>query len=186
MRRHLRFTPLALLMLALAASTVAAGTITVGVGGFGGASVPLLQEDVRSGAIFGARVPVTLAGFFSVEPYFASTSLGNAEEDISGFTYTRDGFQVSDFGVNAAIGRLGGGTGFRIYPFAGIGSCKLTRKGSEDLKKAGYHFGFGVGISPASRFTLNLRGQLDMIVTDETSRKFGTATVGVSYDAWSR
>ena len=53
----------ALTVLALATGTARAGSIGVGV--FGGASAPVLQDDEDNGSIYGVRVPVKLVPLFT-------------------------------------------------------------------------------------------------------------------------
>jgi hypothetical protein len=178
MKRLLR---LAALVAALAPAWAHAGTITVGIGAFAGTSIPVVQDDVKSGALYGVRVPVNLIKLVTVEPYFARTALGDAKAAVDGFTYTRSGFDVTAFGANALLGSPGG-PGFHFYPYVGIGSHKLTRTGSEDLTEVGYNFGIGLGLSPVPGLSVQARGELNMVVTGDTSRKFGNATLGLSYN----
>src|SRR2546422_3803573 len=139
--RRASFVPvLALLGLFLVPGVAPAVQPTIGIGGFGGLSVPIVQDDVKSGSMFGVRVPVTLMSFVSVEPFFASSSLGDGEQTIGGITYTRDGFKNKSYGINAFLGSLKGNPGFRIYPYIGIASSKLTRAGSPDINKGTYNF----------------------------------------------
>jgi hypothetical protein len=159
----------------------AAGATNVGVGVFAGASVPILQDDNARGSMFGVRVPLNLIPFFTVEPYYARSMLGDAKQTFGGFEYTRSGFDVTSFGVNAALGSLGLTTGFSFYPYAGIGSHKLSRDGTSDVTETGYNFGLGLGISPAPVIAFNLRGELEMIKTGDTSRKFVNVTLGATY-----
>jgi len=172
---------LALMLVLLAASAGAASAGSIGVGAFTGMSFPLVQEDVSQGATFGLRFPVKLVPLVTLEPYWASSSLGDKDQDIGGFTYTREGFDETAYGLNAML-TMGGPVQF--YPFAGIGSTKLERTGS-DLSLTTYNAGFGLGIAPAPKLTLHLRGEFQMAVDGEASRKFGNVTVGASYALFS-
>ena len=174
-----------LVMLAMPA-VAGAGQPTIGISGYGGLNIPIVQDDVKSGPMFGVRVPVTLISILSVEPYFLTSSLGDGEEEIGGFTYTRDGFKQTGFGINAMLGSLAAGPMIHFYPYAGIGHNKLTRSGSEDISEVGYNFGFGLAATPAHAIGLHLRGGLNMVKTGDTSRKFANATLGVSYDVSPR
>lgn len=169
----------ACLAVALAGSTAQAGSI--GVGAFGGVSVPIVQSDVAQGSMFGVRVPVKLVPLLAVEPYYASSALGDAEEDVAGITYTREGFDSKAYGANVML-TMGGPLQF--YPFVGIGQTKLKRTGTDESLTT-YNFGLGLGITPAPKFTIHIRGELAAAVDGETSRKFGNATVGLSYSLFS-
>jgi len=177
----MRTVALAVLALALAAGVATASPIRVGIGAYGGLSYPVLQDDVGNGAVYGLRAPVRLLPMITVEPYWLTGKMDDATETIGGVEYTRDGFDEKGYGANAILGHVGGG-GFSFYPFAGIGSHKLTRTGTEDIKETAYNFGLGFGLSPTPKVSLQVRGEVNMIKTGDTSRKFGNATVGLNYD----
>jgi hypothetical protein len=171
-----RIVPILLLGLALSAgSAVAAG---IGAGFFGGASFPVVQEDAKSGTLFGVRVPVTVVPLLRLEPYWTALRPGDVEETFGGLSYTRDGGEISSFGLNAI---LAAGGPLRFYPYAGLGSYRLTREASDDRTELGYDLGLGLGVSPLPGLELDLRGEFVMITLDETSRKFANVTLGASY-----
>jgi len=177
----MRTVALAVLALALAAGVASAAPVGVGVGAFGGLSYPILQDDVGNGSVYGLRVPVRLLPMITVEPYWLTGKMDDATETIGGVEYTRDGFDNKGYGANAILGHVGG-AGFHFYPFGGIGSHKLTRTGTPEIKETAYNFGLGFGISPTPKVSLQIRGEVNMIKTGDTSRKFGNATVGLNYD----
>ncbi len=172
---------LALLALMLGAGTTQAAGIRVGAGAYGGAYIPIVQDDTGGGVVYGVRVPVNLIPMITVEPFYASSTLDDVTETLGGIEYTRTGFDVTAFGANAILGSIGGG-GMKFYPFAGIGSYKLERPGTDEIKETGYSFGLGLGISPTPKISVHFRGELDMVVTGDTSRKFGNVTLGLNYD----
>jgi opacity protein-like surface antigen len=180
MRKTCILTALALMLV-----TATAGAVGIGVGVFGGASIPVVNDLSKRGTQFGVRVPVSVP-MLTVEPFYAKSSLGDVEENFGGpVTFTRDGGEVTAFGANAILSM--GPPAFRFFPFAGIGSYKLKREGAEDISKAGYQFGLGVGIAPPGLMGLaiDVRGEFSMIPTDQTSQKFANVTAGVSYKIFS-
>jgi opacity protein-like surface antigen len=157
-----------------------AGAAEIGIGAFGGASVPILNDLSKQGSTFGVRVPVSLVPFLTLEPFYAASALGDVSEDFgTSVTYKRDGGDVKAFGVSALLPF--GSPMFKLYPFAGVGSYKITRNGAEDLTKTGYNFGLGLGISPIPKLTVHVRGEMSMVATDQTSQKFANITGGLSY-----
>lgn len=182
----------ALLAALLGATSAWATTpLQVGVGVFGGLSVPVLQDvDVSSfspndafgptGSQFGIRVPVKVIPVVTLEPFFSKSNYQDQEETFNGLTYTRQGYDGTAFGLNAILGRVGG-TGVNFYPYLGVGSFKLSRD-SDEFTKMGWNFGVGLSVSPAPRWSIQIRPEFNMVVTDDTSRKFGNATVGVNYE----
>jgi hypothetical protein len=165
--------------LALTLAAGAAGAATIGVGAFGGVSVPIVQDDNGQGTVFGIRVPVSLLPLLTIEPYFLSGAGGDKEQDLGGGTViTRTGIDVTGFGANAML-TMGGPLSF--YPFVGIGSHKLERTGLDETRTT-FNFGLGLGISPMPKLGVHLRGELNAAVQDEASRKWGTVTAGVTYN----
>jgi hypothetical protein len=171
-----RIFALLLLALCVGAGTAQAEDLQIGAGAFGGYAVPLIQEDAGSGVMFGVRVPVRVSSMFTIEPYYMSSSLDEVTEELGGIEYTRDGFDMTSFGGNVLL------FGSKFYPFVGLGSYQMTREGSEDLSELGWNFGLGLGFPLGEKFRLDVRGEMDMIVTDESSRKFGAASAGLTYN----
>lgn len=183
MNRVLRKLFLAALLIgALPAHAAALG---IGVGAFGGTSIPIVQDDNGSGAQFGIRVPVSVLPMFTVEPYFASSSGGDKDQDLGGTTYTRSGIDVTSFGANVLFTF---GTAFQLAPYVGVGSNKLERDGLE-ATETGYTFGLGFRFGlPLAKLALHARGGMNAVLEEgssETSRKWVDATVGVSYDLFT-
>lgn len=181
MRKTCILTALALLI-----GATGAGAASVSVGAFGGVSIPVLNDLSTQGTVFGARVPVNVLPLLTVEPFFAKSALGEAEESFGGsVTYTRDGGDLTAFGVNALL-TMGGG-GLRFYPAVGLGSYKLERDGAEEISEVGFNFGLGLGFSPPSvaGLGIDLRGEFVMVPTEDTSQKFANVTLGVTYKIFS-
>jgi hypothetical protein len=177
MRRTLLFSALALAI--CAGSAHARG---VGVGVFGGVSIPIVNDLSKQGTQFGLRVPVELLPLVTVEPYYSQSGLGDVEESFGGpVTYTRDGGDLKSFGANAML-TFGGPV--RFYPFVGIGKFTLERNGSPDVDEMGYNFGLGLGFDIPAVIGLgaDVRAELAMIATDETSQKFANITAGLKYN----
>ena len=166
----------ALLALALGAGGARAGSIGVGV--YGGPSVPVLQDDQDNGTLYGIRAPVKLIPLFTAEPFYSKSSLGDKTFDLApGVSVTREGSDVTTYGVNAML-TLGGPMAF--YPYVGIGEAKFERTG-QDEEFTSYHVGFGLGLSPIPKFSVDLRGELQAAVDGDVSRKLFNITVGASY-----
>ena len=181
MRKTFSLAALALILTAATASAV-----TVGVGAFGGLSIPIVNDLSTQGSIFGVRAPVSFSPLFTAEAFYQQSSLGDAEETFGGpVTYTRDGGEVTGFGANAIL-NLGGGS-VNFFPFGGIGSYKIERSGAEEVSEVGYSFGLGIGFKIPSLVGLSfdVRGEALMIATGETSQKFGNVTLGATYNFFS-
>ena len=174
-----RIVPILLLGLALSSGAAAARAASAS-GAFGGMSIPVVQEDAKTGAVYGVRVPVTVMPLVTVEPYCARTRPGDDEETFGGLTYTRDGGEISAFGLNVHAGR---GGPLRFYPFAGIGSYRLTRDGdATTAPRSATTLGLGLGLSPLPK--LDGRPARRVRRHRRSTRRRGSAanvTLGVSY-----
>ena len=172
------------LLLALSAGT--AGATAVGVEVFGGAAIPIVQDDNNTGPMFGIRVPVTLPAIFTIEGFYSRTQGGETKRTLEGEEYVRSGYDVSAFGANLILGQTGGG-GFTFFPYAGIMSNRLSRPGGQDFNNIGFDFGLGVGFSIVPKLWIDARAEGAMIITenDNTSRKYGNLNVGVGYNFYA-
>lgn len=183
MHRHV--SRLILAAAVVAALPAPAAAFGIGIGVFGGTSIPVVQDDNGAGTQFGVRLPVTVAPMLTVEPYYATTSAGDKEQEVGGVPYTRSGIDVTSFGVNAL---LTFGAGFQMSPYVGVGSNTLERDGL-DATETGYTFGLGFRFGlPLAKLALHARGGLNMVLEEgssETSRKWVDATLGVSYGLFS-
>jgi opacity protein-like surface antigen len=166
---------LAAALLALASTAATAEPIKIGIGAYGGVSIPVLNDMSKQGAQFGIRVPIYTNPVFTVEPYYTSATLGDATQNAAGIDYTRDGGDLSGYGVNVMYS-FGA-----FYPWGGVGSYTIKREGAEDIKKFGYQFGLGLGFKLIPKLSLHVRGGLDVVPTDGTSQKFGEVNAGLNY-----
>jgi outer membrane protein with beta-barrel domain len=166
---------------AVALLAMPAHAVSVGIGAFGGASFPLVQDDNGQGSVFGVRVPVSVVPLIAIEPYFGSTHGGSKDQTVAGLTFTRDGIDVTSYGANLLL-KFGGPLQF--YPFAGMSSSHLKRTGLDETDTA-YDFGLGLGIKlPLVGLSVDGRGELDAAVdkaSSDASRKWANVTLGVSY-----
>jgi hypothetical protein len=170
-----RLLALALVLLVVPAGAARAGSVGLGV--FGGMSYPVLQDGMSKGTLYGLRVPVNIVPIVTIEPFYASSNLGDGKISIAGIDYTRQGPDEKAYGANLMLS-TGGPLSF--YPYGGLSQTTLKFDGV-DKKFTTYQGGIGIGVSPAPKITVHLRAELQMVVDGETSRKFGNATLGASY-----
>jgi len=171
----------ALVVLALLAFAAPVHAVTVGLGVFGGESLPLAQADNDPGPQWGVRVPVHALANVSIEPFFAVADGGRHEETFGGRTYDRIGFNVVSYGAIAAWGRMGFGAGFPLYPYVGLGSYRLAREGTAPRTEWGYSAGVGYAYGLPVGFALQARSEVVVVPTGETSRRFVNLNLGVQF-----
>ena len=160
----------------LGAGTASASEIGLGLGAFGGSCASVSQDDVGDGFVYGARLPVNLIHLLTVEGFYEASSLGDGT-DSSGVS--TPGFDLSAWGANVLIGTLGGG-GINFYPYIGIGSYTLDHGDSSETD-TGYSFGFGMGLPPISKFSIQLRIEGDAVDASDKTRWFGLLAAGLNY-----
>lgn len=171
-------------VMALVASALLSGVAraaSIGAGFFAGVAVPVVQEDQDNGSVWGLRAPVKLVPLLTVEPYFSSSTLGDKTVTVGGFSATREGSDITAFGVNAML-TMGGPVKF--YPFAGLGTAKYKRTGQDESFTA-YNLGLGLGIGVIPKVDLDLRGEFQAAANEGISRKVVNITLGASYAIFS-
>ena len=110
--------------------------------------------------------------------FFSTSALGDKTiEAAPGFSVTRDGADVTTYGVNAVFPF---GTTAMLYPYVGIGSAKFERAGAEETFTS-YDLGLGLGFTVMPKFWVDIRGELQAAASSETSRKMFNLTLGASY-----
>jgi Outer membrane protein beta-barrel domain len=175
----MRYAPC--LFAALVAVATPAWATPVAVGVFAGASLPIQQDDTATGAQIGVRVPIGIVPYLSVEPYYAATFGGSVQERIQGWDYTRSGFDIHTFGLNVDVWHLRVVSGLTFDPYVGIGARRLSRPGSDTKTHVGYDIGLGFEVAATDKFSLQVRGELEIVDVGDTSRKFANLTGGVAY-----
>ncbi len=171
-------------MMAIAAIALLSGAAraaSIGGGFFAGVAVPVVQEDQDNGSIWGLRAPVKLVPLLAVEPYFSSSTLGDKTVTVGGFSATREGSEITSFGVNAML-TMGGPV--RFYPFVGLGTAKYKRSGQDESFTA-YNLGLGLGLGVIPKVDVDLRGEFQAAAKDGVSRKVVNITLGASYAIFS-
>lgn len=169
-----------LFALALAVALAVAGPARAGsiaVGAFGGMSYPVLQDDTGHGPLMGARLSVRVVPFVTLEPYYGSSSLADKVTSVAGTDYVRQGFDQKIWGVDLLLASSGP---LAFYPVVGVGQTKLSRA-AYDQTFTTYNAGAGLGLAVVPRLTFHVRGEANVVSDGQTSRKFASATAGLTY-----
>lgn len=175
----------AILIAAAAGSTVYAQTPSVGpklgVGVFGGLTLPIVQDDQKSGTVFGFYGRLKLIPILVFEPNISFAKYGDPDP-ISGVNLGIVGSKVTSFGVDAVLGAGPGAPGMTPFFFGGIGSYSIKNDDTDfDESAIGFSGGLGLGFN-LGMLDLNVRGRAIVIpLEDGGSKKSATATVGLSY-----
>ena len=173
----------ALVAILLPAIGVAQPGPKLGVGGFAGLSLPVVQDDQELGNEFGLRGRLGLANLIVVEPYVSFVSWG-APDNIDGVDFGIDGSKLTSFGIEASLGNTPGQMGVSPFFFAGLGSYKVKNDDTGyDQSKLGFSGGLGIGIGVSPKFALDFRGKVVVAPQEEGgSKKAVGITAGLNFN----
>lgn len=179
------------LVCVIGAGVASAETYPLGVEVFSGYDMPVLQQDVGSGTIFGLAVRGHVWGPFHGELFFRSTSQGDVDEtlefggNIPDETVTYKGGTLSGFGANLLLAKS---HPVSVWPYLQLGLSTNSLAPGEDFKKdeslLGWSFGGGTGINLYNK-ALYLDVNTNLLVMpfhdNNASRKNWQTRVGIQY-----
>ncbi len=179
---------LSILIVTVCLSLPAWADYPLGVGLHGGFDMPVIQNDIGSGPVFGLSVRGNIVGPLHGQLVFRSTSQGDREEDID-FpgepTLTLPGGTLTGFGLNVLLASQDPKS-FWPYFQLGLSSNSLSPGASykEDESLTGMSGGFGAGINLYERkvfLDVNTSLLVMPIHDDKASRKNWQTMLGVQY-----
>ncbi len=165
----------------LLVSTVSAEVPTISVGGFGGLSIPVIQEDQANGTEFGVRARMPLMSVFVVEASFSLAQWGDPGT-VQGINLGISGSKLTSYGLGVTIGHTPGKSGFKPFALISGGMYKVTNDDTGyDESKLGFSTGLGVayGISPS--LDIDVRGLAVFAPQEDGSKKAVSLTFGLNY-----
>jgi hypothetical protein len=179
--KRLMIVPAACLLLLVASSVMAEGW---GIGGFGGITIPIEQDDAENGTVFGVRGRWSGLWSLTIEPQILL--LQNGDYDIEygenpTITETLKGWKATSFGLNLVLGApVGKFKGVR--PFFCVGGHLNTY--DFDGRDADSQFGFGAGAGLEigfDQFAFEIRATGEIFPDgNESSRKNAIITGGLN------
>jgi len=158
---------LVLLILLLAApASFAIGDIAIGP--YYGMVMPIGNDAVKSGMMYGAQAKVSLIPILSIGAHYSSRSYGNPtiDSEILG-ELEIDGGDVTSMGLDAFLGKTGGMTGMNIYFSGSYGTFKWKRDSFEDISKSSLAFGPGLEIVLPMKIGIEGRAMFEVASTGE-------------------
>ena len=176
-----RLVVAAALAMTLCLGTGAAYATGWGIGGFGGVSIPIAQDDASNGTVFGAHLKLSLGGMLGIEPNVTYFKNGDWEiDELPGETF--EGSKITAVGVNLILGGAGPATGFRFFPFAGV-KYYNEKNDFRDFSdgKLGFNGGLGFEIGAGS-VGIEARASGEILPLDnDGSRKWVHVRGGLNY-----
>lgn len=154
----------------------------VGLGVYGVYGIPIIQEDVGAGPLYGIKARADLFGPIGAEVSYTSFQEGDVTFTTPAGEQTMPGGTQNVLGVNAILGGAGdSGVGF--YLTGGVGSYSLTRDNRDDLTRIGFNGGLGLELRSNAGIAIDLSGRAHAVtMEDGGTRKFGAIQAGINYD----
>jgi hypothetical protein len=176
-------------LLALCLPLGAWAAYPLGVEAFGGYDMPVLQDDVGAGPLFGVGVRGNIWKLVHGELYFRSTSQGDKDEELEfgnqTETMTYKGGTLSGFGLNLLLANK---HAVNFWPYFMIGVSSNSLKPGSSFKKdenlSGINGGCGAGINLYGRkvyLDLNTSLLVMPFHDNNASRKNLQIRAGVQY-----
>jgi hypothetical protein len=169
-------------LLALPASGSAAeNEIRVAGGVFGVYGLPVIQDNVAAGPLYGVKARADLMGPVGAEVSFTSFPSGDVTMKTQLGDMTTKGFGQSVIAADLIL-QTTGPSGFGIYFLGGIGSYSLKKDFAEDISRVGFNGGLGVEFRSNSGIAVDICGRLHaMPYENGGSHKFAALQAGVNY-----
>jgi hypothetical protein len=184
-RTHLRFLIAGAVLLGLlgvpASKSAAVGNIRVGAGVYGVYGLPVVQDNVGAGPLYGVKARADLAGPLGAEVSYTSFPANDVTVKTQLGDETTKGFSQTVIAGDLIL-KTSGGPGFGFYLLGGIGSYKLKKDFVDDISRIGYNGGLGVEFRSEMGIAVDICGRLHaMPYENGGTHKFAALQAGVNY-----
>lgn len=155
-----KITYLVILVLFVLSLTSVVSAAKFSIGAFGGVNMPIMQEDVKSGTVFGIKGRVMMMPVLGLEPNFVISKYGDKGIDVLGQTMTRKGGDITSFGLDAVLGTFGGFSKAHFYGLVGLNSNSLKRDGIPNQTRLGVSIGTGLEFMALDILSIEVRARV--------------------------
>jgi len=171
---------LSLLLMAGVVSNAAG--MEIGVGGFVGVNIPVVQDDASTRSLLGLKARLQLIPALGIEPFFTRLNQGDTSIEVGGKDMSRDGGSISSFGLNLILGSMSSEMGAHFHVAAGIGSYTIKREGVPNESRLGYNLGPGIEIGLRHGLSVEVSSKFHIITLEGGgSRKNIGISGGINY-----
>lgn len=169
----------------VASGATAENKIRAGAGVYGIYGIPVVQDNVAAGVLYGAKARADLLGPLGAELSFTSFPAGDVKFQTQMGEQTTQGYGHSVIAADLIL-QTTGATGFGVYFLGGIGSYSLTKDlgtdASTDISGIGFNGGVGVELRSETGIAVDICGRLHaMPYEDGGTHKFAAIQAGVNY-----
>jgi hypothetical protein len=174
-------TKMAILLIVLTMASTALAIGDISVGPFYGMNIPVGNDAIKSGGVFGIQAKIAPTPFFAAGLHFQSRKFGDPSETFFYGTGTRDGGKLSSFGMDAYLGKVNG-IGPNFYFMASFGSYKWKRENQDEISKMAYAIGPGMEFVLPMKLGIEGRAMIEIVPTgDKGSWKNFVWFIGLNY-----
>jgi hypothetical protein len=165
----------------LTSAAAASGPIRLGAGVYGVYGIPVAQDNVAAGALYGAKVRADLAGPFGAEVSYTSYPAGDITFATQLGDQTTKGWSQSVMAADLIL-QTSGPSGFGIYFLGGIGQYTLKKDLYSDISRIGYNGGLGMEFRSVAGFSVDICGRVHaMPYENGGTHKFAALQAGVNF-----
>lgn len=170
-----------LLLLAVAPTAFAGTPHGIAAGAYGVYGIPVVQQDVGAGPLFGLKARAILAGPLGAELSYTSFQEGDVTFSVLNRDQTIPGGTQTAIGLSAVLGGPSE-AGFGVSAMAGVGSYTLTKDHRADITRVGFNGGLGMELRSSGPIGIDISARLHVVPLKEGgSRKFAALQAGINY-----
>ncbi len=178
--RTARLGLLVALIALLPATGLADSGTKLSIGALGGATFPIVQDDVGDGSRWGVRARLGILEWMGVDVAYYSSKLGETIVTVGNKDIQYDGGTLSQ--ISGAVYFDAWTTLFILRPYIGLGAFSLDLDQSQKIDNLGYLLGLEFGFDLGASVELQVGGRSDvMTLSGGGSRKFASVYAGLSY-----
>jgi hypothetical protein len=151
-----------------------------GIGAFGGVNIPVVQQDEKAGALFGAKARIPLLPFLAIEPNFTLAQFRGNDFEVGEQSFTMADGDITSFGVDLVIGTMSSMSKMKFYGLVGLNSNTFKR---EEFKKTGLGLTLGPGFEffATEMLSVEVRARYHAIKVGEGGKSHLELSGGLNY-----
>jgi hypothetical protein len=166
---------------ALPAASLAGDSIRLGAGVYGVYGLPVAQDNVGSGPLYGLKARADFAGPFGAELSYTSFPSADVKFNSQIGEQTTPGYSQSVTAFDL-IFETTGVAGFGVYFLGGVGTYTLKKDYADDITGIGYNGGLGLEFRSNMGLSIDVCGRVHVKRYDDGgSHKFAALQAGVNY-----
>ena len=162
-------TKLAALLIVLIAAPACYAIGGISVGPYYGMAMPIANDLVKSGSIYGIQAKVSLIPLIAVGGYYNSRAYGaptiDTESPLGILVGTKS--DVTSFGGNVYLGQTSGSPGVNMFLIASFGTYKWDSKYYESDTRTATSLGPGIEFILPMKVGIEGRGMLELAASGE-------------------